>query len=45
MNFVFFLLGVIVGSSVGITLMCLLQINKINYYESTIEKMKKERSH
>lgn len=44
MNFVFFLLGVIVGSSVGITLMCLLQINKINYYESTIEKIKKERS-
>lgn len=44
MNFVFFLLGVIVGSSVGITLMCLLQINKINYYESIIEKIKKERS-
>ncbi|NLC87740.1 MAG: DUF3789 domain-containing protein [Clostridiaceae bacterium] len=44
MNFVFFLLGVIVGSSVGITLMCLLQINRINYYENKIEKAKKERS-
>lgn len=44
MNFVFFLLGVIVGSSVGITLMCLLQINRINYYKNTIEKIKKERS-
>lgn len=44
MNFVFFLLGIIVGSSVGITLTCLLQINRINYYENKIEKMKKERS-
>lgn len=44
MNFVFFLLGIIIGSSVGVTLMCLLQINRINYYENIIEKLKKERS-
>lgn len=34
-EFIFFLLGLLLGSSVGITIMCCLQINRLNQTTST----------
>ncbi len=36
-----FILGLIIGSLVGVTFMCMLQVNKINEYEKEIELLKK----
>ena len=33
MGFVWFLLGLIVGGMIGLTIMCLFQINRLNDYE------------
>lgn len=36
-----FILGLIIGSLVVVTFMCMLQVNKINEYEKEIELLKK----
>lgn len=36
-EFIFFLLGLLLGSSVGITIMCCLQINRLNHTNSRKE--------
>lgn len=33
MEFLFFLLGLVIGSLTGVTMMCLLQINRLNRKE------------
>ena len=39
----FFVLGLVIGGLTGVTIMCFLQINRINEYESKIEMpMKKD---
>ena len=35
MGFVWFLLGLIMGGMIGLTIMCLFQINRLNDYELT----------
>lgn len=41
----FFVLGLVIGGLTGVTVMCFLQINRINEYEKKINsiKMKEER--
>lgn len=38
----FFAFGLMIGGLAGIVMMCMLQINKINDYESKINELKKE---
>ena len=38
----FFVLGLIIGGLTGITIMCFLQINKINEYEKQIAILRNE---
>lgn len=38
----FFVLGLVIGGLTGITIMCFLQINRINEYENKIELPKKK---
>ena len=46
MGFVWFMLGLLVGGCIGIMVMCLFQINRLNEYERQIreieEKVKKD---
>ena len=39
MGFVWFLLGLIVGGMIGLTIMCLFQINRLNEYEKQIKEI------
>lgn len=35
-------IGVLVGTVIGVVLMCILQINRINHYEEEIMRLRKE---
>ena len=39
MGFVWFLLGLIVGGIIGLTIMCLFQINRLNDYELKLREI------
>ena len=39
-EFLFFIIGILLGGCIGIAFLCCLQINRINDYESQIRKMK-----
>lgn len=39
MGFVWFLLGLIVGGMIGLTIMCLFQINRLNDYELKLQEI------
>ena len=39
MGFVWFLLGLIVGGMIGLTSMCLFQINRLNDYELKLQEI------
>ena len=39
MGFVWFLLGLIVGGIIGLTIMCLFQINRLNDYELKLQEI------
>lgn len=41
--FIFFLIGLMLGGFVGITTMCLVQINRINQYDNRKEQIKDEK--
>lgn len=38
----FFVLGLVIGGLIGVTLMCIIQINRINDYESKINYYKEK---
>ena len=42
MGFVWFLLGLIVGGIIGLTIMCLFQINRLNDYELKLREIKEK---
>ena len=42
MGFVWFLLGLIVGGIIGLTIMCLFQINRLNDYELKLREIEEE---
>ena len=42
MGFVWFLLGLIVGGMIGITIMCLFQINRLNDYELKLQEIEEK---
>ena len=42
MGFVWFLLGLIVGGMIGLTIMCLFQINRLNDYELKLQEIKEK---
>ena len=39
MGFVWFLLGLIVGGMIGLTIMCLFPINRLNDYELKLQEI------
>lgn len=41
-NFLCFLMGLVLGSCVTFTVMCMLQINRISEYEAEISKLKSQ---
>ena len=42
MGFVWFLLGLIVGGMIGLTIMCLFQINRLNDYELRLHEIEEK---
>ena len=42
MGFVWFLLGLIVGGMIGLTIMCLFQINRLNDYELKFQEIEEK---
>ena len=42
MGFVWFLLGLIVGGIIGLTIMCLFQINRLNDYELKLQEIEEK---
>ncbi len=42
MGFVWFLLGLIVGGIIGLTIMCLFQINRLNDYELKLREIEEK---
>ena len=42
MGFVWFLLGLIVGGMIGLTIMCLFQINRLNDYELKLREIEEK---
>jgi hypothetical protein len=42
MGFVWFLLGLIVGGMIGLTIMCLFQINRLNDYELKLQEIEEK---
>ena len=42
MGFVWFLLGLIVGGLIGLTIMCLFQINRLNDYELKLQEIEEK---
>ena len=42
MGFVWFLLGLIVGGIIGLTIMCLFQINRLNDYELKLRQIEEK---
>ena len=42
MGFVWFLLGLIVGGMIGITIMCIFQINRLNDYELKLQEIEEK---
>ena len=45
MGFVWFLLGLIVGGIIGLTIMCLFQINRLNDYELKLREIEEKAHH
>lgn len=41
-EFVFLLIGLLVGACLGIAVLCCMQVNRICEYEKEIERLKKE---
>ena len=39
MGFVWFLLGLIVGGMIGLTILCIFQINRLNDYELKLQEI------
>ena len=39
----FFVLGLIIGGLTGITLLCMLQVNRINEYEKRIKELEQNK--
>ena len=42
MGFVWFLLGLIVGGIIGLTIICLFQINRLNDYELKLREIEEK---
>ena len=42
MGFVWFLLGLFVGGIIGLTIMCLFQINRLNDYELKLREIEEK---
>ena len=42
MGFVWFLLGLITGGIIGLTIMCLFQINRLNDYELKLHEIEEK---
>ena len=42
MGFVWFLLGLLVGGMIGLTIMCLFQINRLNDYELKLQEIEEK---
>lgn len=39
---IFLLIGLFIGGTIGVVMMCLVQIHRINSYEGKIAKLKKQ---
>ncbi len=41
-EFVFLIIGILIGGCFGLSLMSCLQLNRVNFYEDEIRKLKKQ---
>lgn len=41
-EFVFLIIGILIGGCFGLSLMACLQLNRVNFYEDEIRKLKKQ---